>query len=95
MRRCCVHNQSLDRQRLSFATCRNCKGTVAVFGVEGQDVGHVLYENGFRLPSAIALEIEMECVSCYSWLFVSAPDFKTYDELKEEFDKLMYGYFSG
>jgi len=46
------------------------------------------------VESGIALEIEMECVSCYSWLPVPAPDFKTYYELKEEFDKLMYGYFS-
>jgi hypothetical protein len=89
-----VYNQSFERQRLSFATCRKCRKTGAVLAMEGQDVGHILYENGFRLPSAIALEIEMECVSCYSWLFVPAPNFKTYDELKEAFDKLMYGYFS-
>jgi len=74
MRRSTVLNQSLDRQRLSFATCRKCKKTFAVLGIEGQDVGHILYENGFRLPGATALEIEMECVSCYSWLYVYPPE---------------------
>lgn len=90
MRRSTAYNQQLDRQRLIFATCRKCGKTFAVFGVEGQDVGCILYENGFRLPSAIALEIEMECVCCYSFLPVQAPDFKTFDEWREIFNKLMY-----
>lgn len=50
-----VYNQRFDRQRLSFATCRKCQKTVAVFGMEGQDVGLVLLENGFRLADGAGL----------------------------------------
>ena len=60
---CSIYNQRLDRQRLSLATYRKCGKTVAVLGMPGQDVGLILFENGFRLANRIELEIEMECVS--------------------------------
>lgn len=91
MRLSTAYNLQPDRQRLSFATCRKCQKTVAVFGLEGQDVGRILYGNGYRLPDKIDLEIEMECIDCYGFLFVREPDSKTSEELRKEFHKLMCG----
>lgn len=65
MRRSSAQNQGTERQRLSFATCRKCGKVVAALAREGQNVGDILYENGFRLANRIELEIEMECVCCW------------------------------